>query len=96
MKQKKYSTEFKIEAIKMALDSVEPIAATARKLGISKTLLYSWMKTDDSQPQEIKDIMANYKALLEEVKSLKKQLVKSKQVEEILKKAAAYFAKEAQ
>ena len=94
MKKKKYSGEFKSEAIKMALESNEPYANTAKKLGISKSLLYSWMKSEN-QPEEIKGVMANYKVLLEENKKLKKQLTKSKQIEEILKKAAAYFAKEA-
>ena len=53
MKKRKYSGEFKSEAIKMALESNEPYANTAKKLGISKSLLYSWMKSEN-QPEEIK------------------------------------------
>ena len=94
MKRKNYSKEFKAEAVKLALDSDESGAAVAARLGISKTLLYSWMKLE-SQPGEIKDIMTKHKELIEENKRLKKELARSRQVEEILKKAAAYFVKEA-
>jgi transposase len=94
MKRKKFSKEFKAEAVKLALSSDENSTAIAARLGISKTMLYNWIKLEN-QPSEIKDIMMKQKELLEENKRLKKELAKSKQVEEILKKAAAYFAKEA-
>ena len=94
MKRKKFSKEFKAEAVKLALSSDESSTAIAARLGISKTMLYNWIKLEN-QPTEIKDIMMKQKELLEENKNLKKELAKSKQVEEILKKAAAYFAKEA-
>ena len=94
MKRKKFSKEFKAEAVKLALSSDESSTAIAARLGISKTMLYNWIKLEN-QPTEIKGIMMKQKELLEENKRLKKELAKSKQVEEILKKAAAYFAKEA-
>ena len=94
MKRKNFSKEFKAEAVKLALSSNESGAAIAARLGINKSLLYNWMKLEN-QPEEIKDMMMKQKELLEENIWLKKELAKSKQVEEILKKAAAYFAKEA-
>ena len=94
MKRKKFSKEFKAEAVKLALSSDESSTAIAARPGISKTMLYKQIKLEN-QPTEIKDIMMKQKELLEENKNLKKELAKSKQVEEILKKAAAYFAKEA-
>ena len=92
--KKSYSREFRAEAVKMAINSDEAPAKIARRLGISKSLLYTWLKPEN-QPNGVKEVMGQYKDLIKENKRLKKELAKSKQIEEILKKATAYFAKEA-
>ena len=40
---KKYSAEFKERAVKLAVESDQPIAQTARDLGINENTLYTWI-----------------------------------------------------
>ena len=40
---KKYSAEFKERAVKLAVESDQSIAQTARDLGINENTLYTWI-----------------------------------------------------
>ena len=42
-RQKIYSTEFKESSVKLAIESSQPIAHTARELGINPNTLYTWI-----------------------------------------------------
>lgn len=42
-KQKIYSREFKESSVRLAIESAQPIAHTARELGINENTLYSWV-----------------------------------------------------
>ena len=94
-----YGSEFKQEAVKLALSSTLPISITARELGIPEATLYSWIhkaKTSDKCPIKPDESSANVNTdqLLAENKTLRKRLARLEQEKAILKKAAAYFAKE--
>jgi transposase len=93
-KEKPYPSEFKESAVKLAIESNNPIAQTARELGINVNTIHTWIRqyskpknTTSTQEREM-----NYH--FDEVKQLKKELVKVTQERDLLKKAAAYFAKE--
>lgn len=90
IKPKVYSAEFKESAIKLAIESKQPFAQTARALGITKSSLYNWVNKY-SRP---KVVMRDDEHLYDELKRLKKELDKVTQERDLLKKAAAYFAKE--
>jgi len=93
-KLNKYNAEFRASAVKLALESGQPVAHIARDLGVNAATLYYWVNNHSKSNQSI---MANYQENhLEEIKRLKKQLALVKQERDILKKAAAYFAKESQ
>ena len=90
-----YSEEFKAEAVKKISDNNGNISTTAKQLGIAMQTLSNWnnkanqgklVGTEQYDPQLI--------AVLEENKRLKRQLKVAEEEREILKKAAAYFAKE--
>jgi transposase len=89
----KYTEEFRQEAVRLALNSGRPIAHVARELSISDGLLHAWIgKYRDAEskgfsPEELRKEQ-------EELKRLRRELQRVKQENEILKKAAAYFAKE--
>lgn len=92
IKKSSYTQEFKEEAINMALGSDLPLNEVAVNLGIKYKTLYNWMKKampQVSSPQEGKD---KINLLEEEVKKLNKELKRTRQERDILKKAAAYFA----
>ena len=89
-KEKPYPSEFKESAVKLATGSKNPIAQTARELGVNVHTLYSWVeKYSSSEPAMRKD-----EHHFDEIKRLKKELARVTEERDLLKKAAAYFAKE--
>ena len=90
-KPKVYMAEFKESAVKLAIDSKRPVAQIAKELGITKTTLYTWVDKY-SRPKEL--MMRTDEHLYDELKRLKKELTIVTQERDLLKKAAAYFAKE--
>jgi transposase len=90
--RRKFTAEYKAEAVGLTINSGRPIAEIARDLGINEGTLGNWVKTAKKcgdvkeKPLDI-DERARLKELEEEVRRLKME-------REILKKAAAWFAKE--
>lgn len=92
-KHQVYSSEFKESSVKLAIESSCPIAQTAKELGVNKNTLYTWIDKY-SKPKE--KAMRSDEHLYDEVKRLKKELIRVTQERDLLKKAAAYFAKDSQ
>ena len=105
MKNERYETSFKAEAVKLALSGEHSYADVARDLGVKYNTLHNWIykamnetKTsskDQKQPQDnsAKSLTkADYQSLERELKAARKELELRKKEIEILKKAAAYFA----
>ncbi len=91
-KYKQYPAEFRESSARLALESDQPITQTARELGVTAKKLYYWINVysgSDTIPGRAKEPAS------EEIKRLKKELSKVKLERDILKKAAAYFAREA-
>jgi len=91
-KPKVYPAEFKESAVKLAIESNRPMAQTAKELGVTRTTLYTWVDKY-SKPKEM---IRTDEHLYDELKRLKKDLARVTQERDLLKKAAAYFAKESQ
>lgn len=91
MSKTNFTQEFKEEAVKQVLDRGYTVPDVAKRLGVSAQSLYKWLKA--YAPDE-KD---RYEAEIREVKKenlrLKAELQRAKEDRDILKKAAAYFAK---
>ena len=91
MNRKQYTNEFKSEAVRLARSSEKPIAQIARDLGINENILYRWMKIFGSPSDGSGKITPNEH---EELMRLRRENRVLKEERDILKKAAAYFAKE--
>ena len=91
--KRQYSSEFRESAVKLAIESNHPIAQIAKELGIKKTTLYTWVDKY-SKPKEL--AMRTDEHIYDENKRLRKELARVMQERDLLKKAAAYFAKESQ
>ena len=91
-KPKNYTSEFKESAVKLATESEQPVAQTAKELGVNPNTLYTWIGKY-SQPKEQATVQQN-QHLYDELKQLKKELARVTQERDILKKATVYFAKE--
>lgn len=89
MGNRKYTTEFKLDAVRLALSSETSQSQVARDLGINEPSLHSWIS------QYRGDVLDNPNTLSpeQELVALKKENAQLKQEREILKKAAAYFAR---
>jgi transposase len=76
------------------LDSDQSTAQTARDLGVNPNSLYSWMAKYSNYNKNNQKNMTGNANYFEEIKSVKKELSLFKQECDLLKKAAAKFAKE--
>jgi transposase len=91
-----YTKEFKIKAVELLEQSSKSLRQVARELGVAENNLYNWRrdyrnnqeKAFPNQPQ------LNEKDL--ELRRLKARIAELEEEREILKKAAAFFAKEGQ
>jgi transposase len=89
---KKYSAEFKEGAVKLAVESEQPIAQTARDLGVNENTLHTWIGKYHWVERQAKEV--NAEPLYEELKHLRKENARLKEERDILKKAAADFAQQ--
>ncbi len=90
MSSKRYPEEFKIEAVKQITERGYPTSEVSARLGVSKHSLYAWVK-EYSHPAAIRIEAQGQQA---ELRRLKAELKRVTEERDILKKAAAYFAKE--
>jgi transposase len=91
MRRTKYALEFKDEAVRQVIDRGHPVVDVAKRLGISESVLYTWV----SQFKKADAPLAtDLKAMQAEVAKLKAELRRTAGERDILKKAAAYFAKQ--
>lgn len=92
-KSTRYPAEFKESAVQLALESDEPISKTAEGLGVNINTLHNWIGKYRA-PQKPKTSPMTQAHVYDELKQLRKALKQMKEERDILKKAAAYFAKE--
>jgi len=86
--RRKYDDEFKKNAVKLSYASPKTVKELAEDLGIHENLLYNWRRKYTADGDKTK-----YATLEEENRDLKRQLAETRMERDMLKKAAAYFAK---
>jgi transposase-like protein len=87
-----YPKEFKQGAIALARQGDRPIGDVAHELGIAESCLWRWLKQDQLDRRERDDGLTS--AEREELRELRKRVRRLEQEKEILRKAAAFFARE--
>jgi transposase len=92
----KYSKEFKLEAIKLLREGRKSAAEIARELGVKRELLYRWQaQVEEKGLGSFKNGPGRPRKENEsEVTRLRRELESVKEERDILKKAAAYFARD--
>ena len=93
--QGRYTREFREEAVKLVMEEELSLPEAARRLSLSPSTLGYWVKA--FRTGKLGDIGKSYRPLTEiemELARAKKELAEVKMERDILKKAAAYFAKE--
>jgi transposase len=91
MKGKRYTEEFKSEALKQVTQRGYAVPEVAQRLGISSKTIYTWLRAS-GRKRSTKD-MGELEANRQEIIRLKNELKRVAEERDILKKAAAYFAK---
>ena len=89
--RRKFSSEFKEDAVKLATEQGYSIVEAARNLGINAAMLGRWKRERENLDNSVP---GNPFALKEELRRLRKENKKLRMEREILKNAAAFFAKE--
>jgi transposase len=88
-----YNQEFRDTAIKLALAGNKSIAEVARELGLPEWKLYGWVQSWKRKNSNSDDNEIGKSSTEQELRKLQKRNRELEQEVEILKKAAAYFAK---
>ena len=90
----KYPDKFRKDALELVRSSGRPIADVARSLGISDATLWNWVKKAREADAAGADPDALSESERDELKRLRRQVIELETDTEILRRAAAYFARE--
>lgn len=90
-KRRKFSPQFKAEAVQMVVETDKPIAAVARDLQINEGTLGNWVgawrrENPEPEPEMTPTERARVAEMEDEIRRLRME-------NEFLKKAAAFFAR---
>ena len=83
-----FSDEFKRDAVRQITERGYPVSVVSQRLGVSAHSLYEWRKKYASDVSKGGD-------QADAIRQLKRELARVTEERDILKKAAAYFAKDA-
>jgi transposase len=92
MSSQRFGPEFKDEAVRQVLERGYPVTEVAQRLGVSAHSLYKWIKA--VKPNKSDQYATELVEAKSEVLRLRAQLRRTEEERDILKKAAAYFARE--
>jgi len=93
--QGRYTREFRQEAVKLVVEDKVSCREAAQRLSLAPSTLAYWVKA--YKEGKLGDVGKSQKPLTEvemELTRMKKELIEVKMERDILKKAAAYFARE--
>jgi transposase len=89
--RRKFSDEFKRDAVEIVRSSGKPIAEVARELGIYDSTLGSWVKQDQVNRGEREGLSTDER---QELGELRRENARLRMERELLKRAAAFWVKE--
>jgi transposase len=93
-KRKNYTRQFKVDAVKLVTEQGYKVSEAARNLGIHHSSLRRWKKELDTNSSQAFPGKGHMHPEKEELDRLHKEVKQLRMEREILKKAAAFFAKE--
>lgn len=87
-----YSKEFKVKACELSTKDNIPVSIIAEKFGISNVMLYRWINEYNTFGEEAFVGKGRQRPADARLRKLQKENERLREENEILKKAAAYFA----
>lgn len=94
MARERFAEEFKSEAVRQVVERGYTVADVAKRLGVSAQSLYKWVRAS-SPSDEQKDKVELLEVKRENLR-LRAELARAQEERDILKKAAAYFARQSE
>jgi len=94
MGRRSFSREFKIEAVRLVRERGVSVAQAARDLDVHQNVIRKWVKQLEDDPRQAFPGQGHMKPEQAEIERLRREVQKLKAERDILKKAAAYFAKD--
>ena len=92
--RRNYTREFKVEAVQRIAAEGKSLAEVARELGLGESLLRSWKTALAAEGEQAFPGKGQLPAIEEELRRLRADNQRLRMEREILKKAAAFFARE--
>ena len=92
--RRKFTKEFKIEAVELVKQRAGKVTEVADNLGIHPVVLHRWIREFSEDPEYAFPGQGKMKTPDEEVHKLKKELKDLKEERDILKKALAIFSRQ--
>ena len=90
--RRQFTDEFKASAVRLVLDEGKTVAAAARDLGLTESSLRNWV--EQARADRTKGKTGLTTAEREELTWLRKDVRELRMERDVLKKAAAFFAKD--
>ena len=94
MGRRSFRREFKVEAVRLVRERGVSVAQVSRDLDVHENMLRKWIKQFDEDPRQAFPGHGIMKPEQAEIERLRREVQKLKAERDILKKAAAYFAKD--
>lgn len=93
-KRPNYTKEFKQDAVKLVIEQQYSCPEVGRRLGVAASNVTRWVRQYRQEQQDLSEGGIPRKGLEAEIRRLKKENKRLEMERDILKKAAAFFAKE--
>ena len=90
----KYPEKFRRDALELVKSSGRPVAEVARSLNVAEGTLWNWVKAARDAEARAGDPDALSESERDELRRLRREIVELRTDKEILRRAAAYFARE--
>jgi transposase len=91
-RKRRFTAEFKAEAVRLVAGSGKPVAQIARELGIRDQLLHKWKRQVGAPASGGNGAVSDHFTQEEEIRRLRRDLLRVTEERDILKKATAFFA----
>jgi len=90
--RRRYTAEFKAEAVRLVATSGKSVAQIARELGVNEQSLHTWKR--EATSSDGTGVEPDHFAQQQEIRRLRRELARVTEERDILKKATAFFANE--
>jgi len=92
--RRKFSREYKLEAVRRVVNNGEPVTEVARAIGVQSQSLHGWVRAFKTEANEAFRGNGKLTAQDEEIRKLRRELARVQEERDILKKATVFFAKD--